>query len=213
MGPIKLTQTDKKEVEQNFPGLNCEVANQRIWGTLKFRCRYNFDSGKLERETDHKDAISDDYEIEILFNEPDCFGFPAVYETSNRIRDYAHSKGLQIVDLHVFPKAGNCCLGIFPEYQWESASDFIHQKVIPFFYWQSHTRIKGTEPWKGYSHNSGDTEYLQERLRIKKTTGRNQPCPCGKDKKYKYCCLRHDESIESLITNGRQNIPLLPPPN
>lgn len=27
-------------------------------------------------------------------------------------------------------------------------------------------------------------------------TGRNEPCPCGSGKKYKQCCLSHDEAAE-----------------
>ena len=35
---------------------------------------------------------------------------------------------------------------------------------------------------------------------------RNQPCPCGSNKKYKHCCLSRDESVEKELMNLEEGI-------
>ena len=35
-----------------------------------------------------------------------------------------------------------------------------------------------------------DTSLSTEPIRVEKTVGRNDPCPCGSGKKYKKCCLK-----------------------
>ena len=41
--------------------------------------------------------------------------------------------------------------------------------------------------------NTGNPEVVQKRepVRVEKTVGRNEPCPCGSGKKYKQCCGRN----------------------
>ena len=36
--------------------------------------------------------------------------------------------------------------------------------------------------------------------------GRNDYCPCGSGKKYKYCCLRDVEKINRVINNYRKKL-------
>jgi len=36
-----------------------------------------------------------------------------------------------------------------------------------------------------------DTPISPEPIRVEKTAGRNDPCPCGSGKKYKKCCLKN----------------------
>ena len=211
MGP-RLTKADKRAVEEHFPGLNCEVANQRIWGTLEFCYIYN-PNDKILTPTldhDHPEAIADDYEIEILFNGQGLFGFPEVYETSSKIEDFAASENLPIVDLHLFPDR-SCCLGIFSEYQWKSAYDFILKKVVNFFYWQSHRRIRGEEPWPCYSHTYGHIQAGQDlQARFIKISalklGRNDLCHCGTGQKYKICCYSDDEYIKHMFNTFQRAI-------
>ena len=42
--------------------------------------------------------------------------------------------------------------------------------------------------------NTGNPEVVQKRepVRVEKTVGRNEPCPCGSGKKYKQCCGRNN---------------------
>jgi hypothetical protein len=46
-----------------------------------------------------------------------------------------------------------------------------------------------------------------------RTTGRNDPCPCGSGKKYKNCCLRKDQETEdaSYRASGPESFPPPPP--
>ena len=192
--------------------MNCEVANQRIWGTLEFCYIYNPNDKILTptRDYDHPEAIADDYEIEILFNGQGLFGFPEVYETSGKIEDFAASENLPIADLHLFPNK-SCCLGIYFGYQWKSAYDFILRKIVNFFYWQSHRRIRDEEPWPSYSHTYGfDQAELDLHTRFRKIStlklGRNDLCHCGTRQKYKNCCYSDDEYVKRMFSNFQRAI-------
>jgi preprotein translocase subunit SecA len=44
---------------------------------------------------------------------------------------------------------------------------------------------------KKYVEHRGDGRVKNEPVRVGKKIGRNDPCPCGSGKKYKYCCGRH----------------------
>ena len=207
----RLKTADTREIEQNFPELNCEIANQRVWGTLKFRCRYLSDSGKLEHFMDHPDAIRDEYEIEILFDKEDRFGLPTVYERSGMIKDFAISQGVKnINDVHLFERKEACCLGILFGYKWKSAYLFILELVVPFLYWQSYYRKTGGQSaWQCYSHDKGMQEAceslekqlfpLERQLTSKEKIGPNVSCPCGSTKKYKKCCRNEDEKLRPEV--------------
>ena len=131
---IVLTDKDVEKIKEVFPQLNCEVRSGRIWGTLDFCCWYDSKSGKLEHNSQHPEAIYDSYEIEIKFDKKDLFGFPKVYETSEKILRFSADSEIELQDLHVDKNDCNsCCLGIFPQYRWKGAADFILKKAIPFF--------------------------------------------------------------------------------
>lgn len=198
---IVLTDEDIEKVRDVFPRLNCEVRNGRIWGTLEFRCWYDSSSRKLEHNSQHREAIHDSYEIEIKFNKKDLFGFPKVYEISGKILRFSTDSEIELKDLHVDKNDCNsCCLGIFPEYQWQGAADFILKKVIPFFYWQSHRRIKEEEPWEGYAHGDrGIEDALALVSRRGKGRNRNALCYCNSGKKYKKCCYQKDSILRSSL--------------
>ena len=205
---IKLEKKDVAELEKSVPVLNCEIKNQRIWGTLQFCCWYDSKTKEIEHGSNHDKAISDSYEIEIKLRESDTFQFPVVYETGHKV---PKEKCFHINE------DGSCCLGIFPEYKWASAHKFIIDKVVPFFYWQSHKRIHGKEPWKGYSH---EEKGLEEALRdyenklkllekdqiAEKNFERNQVCSCGSEKKYKKCCLSKHQEQSRKISEMRLSI-------
>ena len=206
----RLKTADIREIERVFPGLSCDLATQKAKGVLKFSCRYLPDSGNLEHFTDHPDAISDSYEIEISFDEDDIFDLPIVYETSNRIIDFATSEGIDnINDLHLFKKKENCCLGIPADYKWKSAYCFILELVVPFFYWQSYMRENRESAWECYSHDKGLEEArgvheaklipLEKQLTAEGKIGPNVPCPCNSTKKYKKCCRNKDDKLKLEI--------------
>ena len=214
----RLNVADTREIERNFPELNCEIANQRVWGTLEFNCRYLPDSEELEHFTDHPAAISDEYEIEILFDKEDRFGLPTVYERSGRIKGFAVSQGIKnINDVHLFKEKETCCLGILFGYKWKSAYFFILELVVPFFYWQSYyRRTKGQSAWRCYPHREGMQEVceslekkllpLERQLASKEQIGPNVSCPCGSTKKYKKCCRNRDENLRPTVDELISNI-------
>ena len=202
----RLTEDDKQTLHAAFPSLNCEIEHQQIWGTLKFACSYH-----VETQTIHHDEgpnfIQDDYEVRIDYKASDAFGLPLVYEESGVIEQFAEQANLPTGDLHLFV-SGACCLGIDPMYQYTSATQFIYDKVIPFFYWQSFRRNFGREPWRCYSHN---TEGIFEAITLKspdfkKRKYRKMSCLCGSGKKYQYCCLEKDKALWPIIENEIQLI-------
>jgi hypothetical protein len=105
-------------------------------------------------------------------------------------------------DLHINKNGtGNCCLGIFPEYQWQGALRYIQDKIVPYFYWQSYLRIYGEAPWKGYSH---EKQGIEEAMtlpprEVSKGRSRNIDCPCGSGRKYKYCCMKRDIILKKKL--------------
>lgn len=209
---IVLTDKDIEKVREIFPQLNCEVWNGRIWGTLDFCCWYDSGSRELEHNSQHRGAISDSYEIEIEFDKKDLFGFPKVYETSGRILKFSTDSKLELEDLHINKNDCNsCCLGIFPQYRWQGAADFILKKVVPFFYWQSHRRIKGEEPWEGHAHGDrGIEDALALVSHRGKGKNRNALCYCNSGKKYKKCCYQKDLILRSnllKVKKGRRPTP------
>lgn len=50
--------------------------------------------------------------------------------------------------------------------------------------------------------SSSDSRQSAARKRLK--SGRNDPCPCGSDRKYKKCCLRGDEELVRQMSTARQ---------
>jgi hypothetical protein len=202
---IMLTEQDRKEVLHQYPTLNCSLPRQLIWGTLGFGCSFGSKTQEIVHDNSFANYIEDCYEVRINFKLKDRFGFPMVFEDSEIIKNFADSNNIELNDLHVTPEENNCCcLGVFPEYQWIGAAPFIGDKIIPFFYWQSHRRIYGKEPWKGYSHGN---DGLIEAMTLPpndafKGTNRNKSCPCGSGQKYKKCCLRRDTIINSKRGNA-----------
>ena len=208
---IRLTENDCELVSRYFPELNCELKNQRIWGTLKFTCHYNPSSEQLIFEMD-KESITSTYEIEINFKEKHL-KLPKTYEHSGIITAYAKKQSIKLIDLHMF--SGNaCCLGIYPEDENSSAVDFLVKRVIPFFYWQTYFRTHGKEPWTAYPHGERGYRDKYEELieKIEETTGnmsnntftsigslRNKPCKCKSGKKYKKCCLNIDNQLRAKL--------------
>lgn len=199
---IALTPQDCKEVLVNYPSLNCSLKRGVVWGALEFSCCYDSDKQEIIHDLSLGNQISDSYEIRIDLIHKDRFGFPTVYEDSEIIKNFAISTGVQLRDLHINKEeADSCCLGIFPEYNWKGVSNFIRDKITPFFYWQSYRRIHGKEPWSAHLH--GDAGIIESMRHPPKEVGnngnRNKPCPCGSGLKYKKCCFFRDSILKNEL--------------
>lgn len=200
---ISLATQDQQDLAQHYPKLNCSLTRGLVWGTLDFSCSFDKDRQELVYNDSASEFISDSYEIRVDFNQLDTFGFPKIFEESGVIAKFAQKNDLKLEDLHIEKDDDEscCCLGIFPEYQWKGVYAFIHDKVIPFFYWQSYRRINSNEPWEGYSHGF---EGIKEAMTLSpsqssKGTSRNIKCPCGSEKKYKKCCMRRDAILKRRL--------------
>lgn len=198
---ISLTMQDQ-QLAHDFPMLNCSLKRSLIRGTLSFACSFDREKQELVYDSSASKYICDSYEIRIDFNQPDKFGFPKVYEESCITKKFAQNNGIDLEELHINKDDDDsCCLGIFPEYQWQGASAYIRDKVVPFLYWQSYRRIYGEEPWKAYSHgNAGIKEAMAlPPSQCSKGASRNIKCPCGSGQKYKKCCMGRDAILKSKL--------------
>ncbi len=200
---ITLTPQDRQALAICYPKLNCSLLRRTIWGTLDVAHSFDQDKKEIIHDNSASNYICDSYEIRIEFTLPDKFGFPKVYEESGIIRRFAQEHGIDLEDLHLNKEDDDsCCLGIFPEYQWQGVAAYIRDKVVPFFYWQSYRRVNGKSPWESYSHgNSGIVEAMTMSLpNVAKGRSRNKICPCGSGRKYKKCCLGRDEILKSKLS-------------
>jgi len=189
----RLTKDDCNIINDFFPDLNCSENRQKVWGTLRVEASYNASLNQISLSNEYEHFIEDDYEIELDFCREEFINkVPILFERSNIIRSFAESTAMPPSDLHIY-EDDSCCLGVFPEYLWRGALTFIQRKVVPYFYWQSHLRIHGFEPWKALSHgNLGIIEACYDwKNNVKfanKGNNRNKDCFCGSGKKTKFCC-------------------------
>lgn len=219
-----LKETDIEWLESRFPSLTYQPDNQKIVGELNFCACYDKSTGKVKIEdlcTDpdirnSDNFICDVFEIEIhlddeylgRLNKPN--GWPKVYEVGGRNEIIAQKCDTELIDLHFFDN-NKCCLGIRLSRERNlDIKRFIHELVIPFFYRLSYTDRFGLESartnlWGEYSHgDEGNREHWEYILNIDKNNrGRNKPCPCGSNIKYKWCCLDEVNAASSLWKDGR----------
>ena len=198
----RLTKSDCETLTEHFPGLNCSLSRQVVWGTLPVRCSHVVGSGEVRFDDAGPNFLEDDYEIRIDFSKEDHFGCPKVFEESGKVAQLAKREGIPVKDLHVNSDEGSsCCLGIYPDYRWMSVADFLFDLVLPFFYWQTYRRETGAPPWDGFSHGN---DGLREAMAIvssaaEKGRDRNGKCPCGSGKKYKKCCMKPDAQLRQAM--------------
>lgn len=201
---ISLTTQDIQELRKYYPKLNSCMKRKVVWGTLDFACSYDIVEKEIVWDDSASDFISDSYEIRIDFDRFDTFGFPIVNEDSGIIKNFAIDNHCELEDFHINKNDDDsCCLGIFPEYQWQGTSAFIRDKVVPFFYWQSCRRIFGKEPWASYPHG---LEGIKKAMAMppefsSKGSYRNEKCPCGSGKKYKKCCMNRDAILKKMLNS------------
>ena len=193
---ISYSTAEMRKVNSWFP--NLFYSQKSIKGEIEFSVKYEL-SGKKNKKwiivdsTSGCHSIRDAYEIEIRLDEF-SLGNPKVFETGGRIKNLAEKLDMRIIDLHLNPNDGDCCLGLFFPNPSETLSEFVLNKVYPYFVWQGYFEKYNLVPPCGeYSHGS---QGLQEFKRHIFSVGRNQPCPCGSGNKFKTCCI---EEIQNLL--------------
>ena len=168
----KVSSIEMQNINQFFPNLYHE--NEVIKGEMNFRGMYQrTDYGKDDEWeivpcSSEDECIEDVYEIEIHIDNKKS-GYPKVFEVGGRIRNLAHKRNKPIVDLHIYPQDGSCCLGIFPKNPNETLSGFVKNKVYPYFMWQAYfEKFNKIPPVGEYSHGKqGLQEYLSSKFNKK----------------------------------------------
>ena len=189
---IEYTPAEMEKIQCRFPGLYYDEGV--VKGEISFGARYELSDRKKKKEwiisdcSSGKDCIRDVYEIEIHLN-----GKPKVFEVGGRIKNLAKELGRPIIDLHLFPD-GSCCLGIFLVNEKETLSDFVINKVYPYFVWQAYfEKFEDIPPCGEYSHGErGRQEFQKDVFQMK----RNDRCLCGSGRKFKVCCISKLEGRE-----------------
>ena len=210
---MKLIDNDIEFLKNCFPSLTYEPKAQKIIGELSFCACYDKTIRKVRIETSEPDDVirksdsflCDVFEIEISLDSEsiESNGWPEVHEIGGRHKSIAKKYGVEIIDLHFFPDSA-CCLGI--RYSRErnlTIERFLLNLVVPFFYRLSYTDQFGIEAarnnlWDEYSHgDKGRKEHARELFSLaRRNRGRNKPCPCGSNIKYKKCCLDEVEAVK-----------------
>ena len=193
---IRYSASEMQEINRHFP--NLYFSEGVVQGEIDFSVKYKSSVSKHNKYwkivpcLPAHGGIQDVYEIEIRLNELRN-GKPIVFETGGRIKRLAKELNLQNIDLHLYPSDEDCCLGIFLPNINETLSEFVLNKVYPYFVWQAYyskyRKIPPVGEWAHYSQ--GLHEFITHTRKI----GRNQPCPCGSGKKIKNCCYK-------LVTHG-----------
>lgn len=197
---IEYTPAEMEKIQRRFPGLYYDKGAVR--GEISFSARYELSGRKKKKKwiitncSSGKDCIQDVYEIEILLN-----GKPKVFEVGGRIKKLAKKIGRPVVDLHLFPEDESCCLGIFLINERETLSDFVINKVYPYFVWQAYfEKFRRIPPCGQYSHGE---QGKQEFWKYVSDIGRNDPCPCGSGLKFKICCHSKIKGKEKFRGNSQ----------
>lgn len=211
---IEYSQEEFDKAKTWFPGLDYYPDDNRILGSLAISACYykekkskNLITWEIEPcNTDHSECITGKYLIEIDLDQES--EYPKVYEIGEKIERLANELEKRVIDLHLYPQDKRCCLGINFD-PGTSLSEFILYDVYPYFVWQAYYyKYRKLPPCGEYSH--GITGWKEAREDYKKKIesykdkivgkiGRNKPCLCGSNKKYKKCCLSQDEEYEREV--------------
>ncbi len=201
-------EADSALVAENFPTLRFRVDESRELAFLE---------GDLEFQT--RCGIGTSVPVRIEFPRDYPENEPFVFDAAQRFKAPPHK---DLKERHILNN-GLCCLWLRPKSPWDATDpnalrDFLLQ-VIVFFDRQLIYDI--TEEWPGpaYGHGrDGYLEFIQEELGAEAylfpsllsvitkpgSVDRNAPCPCGSQKKYKYCHMNLVEKIQRRI--GFQNL-------
>ena len=188
-----LTQV-AKAVEAHQPGLSVSTSNDIIildGPFVVFGPKGPFDSYEIR--------------VDVPANFP--WEEPIVFETGGRIP--------KLVDRHVFPKNGNCCLGVWEEWLLtapdRSFETFLTGRLHDYFVSQSWFEAKGKWPYGERSHGEegiiesyaellgvgNDAGVIADHLRLlsKATAKGHVRCPCGSGLRLRDC---HKDRITEL---------------
>ncbi len=216
---VPISDEDIQRLTQEQSGLSYDAENHRIIGVLEFSAEYDQSDGWL-RPTPlstiqrQGKSIHDTFEIEIRLEfQPTVWNpWPPVIETDGRIQRIMEKHQIaDIADMHCYPDLSEnlCCLGLkaATDYRIE-ITQFVRDLVVPFFYRVAYVERHGLRAaqhdlWGEYSHYGPEAykEYLTE-LQNMRSTGRNQPCPCGSGSKYKKCHLQEVNDARTLVLQG-----------
>jgi len=184
---IQYCDKELKKIQTKFPNLFYDNKTGFVKGELNFSnvaYRLNHRNNWVieQYQANSSERITDCYEIEIRF----VGKIPEVYETAGRIKKLAKERGKEIIDYHQYPQDGRCCLTIPTYNPSETLSNFVLQKVYPYFVWQAYyEKYNQIPPCGEYSHGKKGCIEFRDDI---KNTGVNDPCPCNSGKKYKHCC-------------------------
>jgi len=152
-------------------------------------------------------AWFDVYDVLIAFTVEFPEAEPAVWEVASRIPRTA--------DRHVFPKGGNCCLGIWEEWLVEApahgVADFMRGPLQSYFEGQTHFEVHGEWPYGERPHGaSGVFEAYADVLGLphepatirahlnaltKRELKGHHACPCGSGRRLRDC---HAEGLRAM---------------
>ncbi len=185
---IRYSTSEMEEINRHF--LNLFYSEDVVKGEIDFSVKYKPSISKhikywniVPCSSGHG-CIQDVYDIEIRLKELRD-GKPKVFEIGGRIKRLAEELNLPIIELHLYPDDGDCCLGIFFPNSNETLSEFILNKVYPYFVWQAYySQYRKIPPIGEWSHGAQGRQEFSRYIQI---LGRNQPCPCGSGKKFKIC--------------------------
>ena len=175
-------------------------------GTLQFRAQYE-DSSNRTLE------LKDEYQVDIRI---DTDNIPHVRETGGRLDApdrIARLGKKDIMDMHIYPKTKEVCLGTIPNMLKIYSEDptikgIFYNLIIRYFYYHTYWEQIGVEPWPGLPH--GFFGILKEYARLRgsvnprlyaphltpailcmlnsnKRLGKNRTCFCPKARKAKHC--------------------------
>lgn len=155
-----MKDCDIEFLAANYSSLTYNHEKNVIVGTLAFDLKY---------EHVDEEAIIDEYEIEIDFNNMSAEGLPLVRETAGRILNIAKNKGLEYYDLHLNNPQAEMCIIIPPKVKERYPNGFdlkiFLEHVEEHLYWISYFERYNIKPWKEYGHyEKGYLElYLEDR--------------------------------------------------
>ena len=225
---ILYNPNELEKLQKVFPDLDYIKDKETIEGELKFCSRYkritcnNISKWDIEPCDNSKDdCVEGPYSIRINIKQLDPINqLPTVFETGGRIKKVDDSCRKSLNDLHLNNHDESCCLGILVANHYPTLYDFVTKAVYPYFVWQAYLeKYKKIPPCGECPHNSqkaiairiSEEEnncnfFLAQQTEKPSGNNRNKPCLCDSGKKYKKCCLHHNEKLETKVLKAKESI-------
>jgi len=163
---------------------------------------------------DSSNGVFDSYEIRAEVTELFPAQVPVVFEIGGRIP--------KIVDRHIFPKDGDCCLGVWIEWLMKAPNHrfatFLNGPMHDYFVSQTYYETHGVWPFGERSHGklgileayaellgiASDERIITDYLHLlsRQTIKGHAICPCGSGRRLRQC---HSDDLQRL----NQRIPPL----